>query len=82
MPETEARTRANEIQPILPDEGWSAVEGSYVTREQCVSSGHIMGGWQRGVMLSAEYVLFYRGRGSAPRKAGMTTVSVMAGRSS
>ncbi|MCB5198780.1 DEAD/DEAH box helicase family protein [Loktanella sp. TSTF-M6] len=62
MIETEADTRANRIDPVLREAGWGVVEGSHVARELTIAPGRIMGGGQRGVTLSADYVLSYRGR--------------------
>jgi type I restriction enzyme R subunit len=59
--ETEADTRANRIDPVLRDAGWSVVDGAQVHRE-LICPGRILGGGQRGTALSADYVLSYRGR--------------------
>ncbi len=60
MPETEADTRANRIDPILKEAGWGVVEGSHIYRE-LVCPGRIIGGGERAGALSADYVLNYRG---------------------
>ena len=82
MTETEADTRANRIDPVLRDAGWGVVEGSQVARELTIAPGRIMGGGQRGVTLSADSILFFRGIVSSPSRAWMTGVSIAMGRSS
>ncbi|MCB5198777.1 hypothetical protein LGQ03_05950 [Loktanella sp. TSTF-M6] len=82
MTETAADTRANRIDPVLRDAGWGVVEGSHVARELTIEPERIMGGGQRGVTLSADYVLSSRCSASTPLRAWMTICSVTAGRSS
>ncbi|EPX81459.1 EcoAI/FtnUII family type I restriction enzme subunit R [Litoreibacter arenae] len=62
MIETEADTRANQIDPVLRDAGWGVVDGSHIARELTIAPGRIMGAGQRGTSLSADYVLSMRGR--------------------
>ena len=74
MIETEADTRANRIDPALRDAGWGVVPGSQVARELTIAPGRILGGGQRAAMVSADYVLSYRGRGLAvieAKRAGL-----------
>ncbi len=62
MQETEADTRANRIDPVLREAGWSVVEGSTIQRELTIAPGRIIGGGERAGALSADYVLSHRGR--------------------
>ena len=60
MPETEADTRANRIDPVLRDAGWGVADGSRIAREEIAkgritTAGHIN-------PLKADYVLSLNGR--------------------
>jgi len=57
----EADTRAELIDPKLKSCGWGVVEGSKVLREYNITAGKIKTGGIRGKMLTADYVLVYKG---------------------
>lgn len=57
----EAETRAELIDPKLKDCGWGVIEGSKVLREYNITAGKIQTGGVRGKMLTADYVLVYKG---------------------
>ncbi len=56
----EAETRAELIDPKLRANGWGMVEGSRVLREYNITAGKIQTGG-RGKMLTADYILVYKG---------------------
>lgn len=56
----EADTRAQLIDPKLKACGWGLVEGSRVLREYNITAGKIQTGG-RGKMLTADYILVYKG---------------------
>jgi type I restriction enzyme R subunit len=56
----EAETRAELIDPKLQACGWGIVEGSKVLREYPITAGRIQTGG-RGIKLTADYVLVYKG---------------------
>lgn len=57
----EAETRAELIDPKLKACGWGVKEGSKVLREYNITAGKIQAGGIRGKMLTADYVLVYKG---------------------
>ncbi|MDP3360023.1 MAG: DEAD/DEAH box helicase family protein [Lutibacter sp.] len=57
----EAETRAELIDPKLKACGWGIVEGSKILREYNITAGKIKTGGIRGKMLTADYVLVYKG---------------------
>ncbi len=57
----EAETRAELIDPKLKACGWGVIEGSKVLREYNITAGKIQAGGIRGKMLTADYVLVYKG---------------------
>lgn len=57
----EAETRADHIDPALKAAGWGVVEGSRIRREYPITLGRLEGNGRRGMPLTADYVLFYRG---------------------
>ncbi len=57
----EAETRAELIDPVLTACGWGVIEGSKVLREHNITAGKIQAGGIRGKMLTADYVLVYKG---------------------
>jgi type I restriction enzyme R subunit len=57
----EAETRAEHIDPALKSAGWGIVEGSRIRREYPITLGRIEGHGKRGVALTADYILEYRG---------------------
>ncbi len=63
----EAETRAELIDPLLADAGWSG-EGAKVLREHYITAGKIQTGG-RGKPLIADYVLVYHGRKLAAMEA-------------
>ncbi len=56
----EAETRAELIDPKLKACGWGVVEGSRILREYNITAGKIQTGG-RGKMLTADYILVYKG---------------------
>ncbi|MBK9257802.1 MAG: DEAD/DEAH box helicase family protein [Saprospiraceae bacterium] len=56
----EAETRAELIDPKLRACGWGVVEGSRILREYNITAGKIQTGG-RGKMLTADYILVYKG---------------------
>lgn len=56
----EAETRAELIDPKLKACGWGLVEGSRILREYNITAGKIQTGG-RGKMLTADYILVYKG---------------------
>ena len=56
----EAETRADLIDPKLRACGWGVVEGSRILREYIITAGKIQTGG-RGKMLTADYILVYKG---------------------
>ncbi len=56
----EAETRAELIDPKLKACGWGVVEGSKILREFNITAGKIQTGG-RGKMLTADYILVYKG---------------------
>lgn len=58
----ETETRVDLIDPKLSLVGWGNVEGSIVRREYSITQGRIMDGGKRAAVLSADYVLEFRGR--------------------
>lgn len=56
----EAETRAELIDPKLKACGWGVVEGSRILREFNITAGKIQTGG-RGKMLTADYILVYKG---------------------
>ncbi len=56
----EAETRAELIDPKLKACGWGVVEGSRILREYKITAGKIQTGG-RGKMLTADYILVYKG---------------------
>lgn len=57
----EAETRAELIDPKLKVCGWGIVEGSKILREYNITAGKIQTGGIRAKMLTADYVLVYKG---------------------
>jgi type I restriction enzyme R subunit len=57
----EADTRANLIDPVLKQAGWSVVEHSYIRRE-VICPGRILTGGKRGNSVDSDYVLVYHGK--------------------
>lgn len=57
----EADTRAELIDPKLKSCGWGVVEGSKILREYNITAGKIKTGGIRGKMLTADYILVYKG---------------------
>jgi len=57
----EAETRAELIDPKLKASGWGVVEGSKILREHNITKGKIQSGGVRAKMLTADYVLVYKG---------------------
>ncbi len=57
----EAETRAELIDPKLKSSGWGVVEGSKILREHNITKGKIQTGGLRAKMLTADYVLVYKG---------------------
>jgi len=56
----EAETRAELIDPKLKACGWGVIEGSRILREYNITAGKIQTGG-RGKMLTADYILVYKG---------------------
>ncbi len=56
----EAETRAEIIDPKLKACGWGVIEGSRILREYNITAGKIQTGG-RGKMLTADYILMYKG---------------------
>jgi type I restriction enzyme R subunit len=71
----EAETRAELIDPKLRACGWGVVEGSRVLREYNITAGKIQTGG-RGKMLTADYILVYKGIKLAVIEAKSDTQSV------
>lgn len=65
----EAQTRAELIDPLLKASGWGIVEGSKILREYKITAGKIQTGLGRAKPLSADYVLFFKGRKLAAMEA-------------
>ncbi len=57
----EAETRAELIDPKLKACGWGVVEGSKILREYNITAGRIQTGGVRAKILTADYVLVYKG---------------------
>jgi type I restriction enzyme R subunit len=57
----EAETRAERIDPKLKECGWGVVEDSKILREYNITAGKIQTGGARAKMLTADYVLVYKG---------------------
>ncbi|WP_372800890.1 EcoAI/FtnUII family type I restriction enzme subunit R [Lutibacter sp.] len=57
----EAETRAELIDPKLKACGWGVVEGSKILREYNITAGKIQTGGVRAKMITADYVLVYKG---------------------
>ena len=57
----EAETRAELIDPKLKACGWGVIEGSKILREYNITAGKIQTGGIRGKLLTADYVLVYKG---------------------
>ncbi len=57
----ESETRAELIDPKLKACGWGVVEGSKILREYNITAGKIQTGGIRGKLLTADYVLVYKG---------------------
>ncbi len=57
----ESETRAELIDPKLKDCGWGVIEGSKILREYNITAGKIQTGGIRGKLLTADYVLVYKG---------------------
>jgi type I restriction enzyme R subunit len=57
----EAETRAELIDPKLKACGWGVVEDSRILREYNITAGKIQTGGARAKMLTADYVLVYKG---------------------
>lgn len=79
MSMNEADTRANLIDPKLVDDGWGAVENSYIRREVTITNGRIIGGGKRASSLSSDYVLEYKGRKLAAVEAKKESLSYTEG---
>ena len=73
--ETEADTRANRIDPVLADAGWT---GSAVRRE-VICPGRIQTGGKRGKGLSCDYVLYHNGQKLATLEAKRAGLSYREG---
>ncbi len=57
----EAETRAELIDPKLKACGWGIIEGSKILREYNITAGKIQTGGIRGKLLTADYLLVYKG---------------------
>lgn len=57
----EAETRAELIDPKLKECGWGVAEGSKILREYKITAGRIQTGGVRSKILTADYVLVYKG---------------------
>ena len=58
----EAQTRLDHIDPALKAAGWGEVEDSRIRVEFSITQGRLIGHGRRAKPLSADYVLFYRGK--------------------
>ena len=74
----EADTRAELIDPVLKQAGWSIVEQSFIRRE-VICPGRIITGGKRSNPVDCDYVLIYKGRKLAAVEAKREALSYTEG---